>query len=431
MPTFLETWMQRIDGEKMLSELTIPGTHDSGTYRKQGVPAATCQTLNILGQLNSGIRFLDIRLKRGSHNDGVLWVYHGIVAMDLRFKEDVIENCKQFLEANQSETIVMSISNETKDPSDQDKADFLRDVWKIISESGRFYTGDRIPKLKDVRRRIVLFRRFWARQTAYPIGLNAYDNWPDDNEAAFSNSGAKFYVQDRYYSWSDGNDKSDKFNRWVKPALLKASESTSTDTLYLNFTSGTGFAGGFLDPFSSTPKAIADTVNPLAHDYIKGFQTKRYGIIPMDFPEVPNRGALLKKLIDLNTFIRNDLNGKRVRNSSTGAVYLVIDGVRHHILTAESANKLFGTNWGIDESLNPDSIANGPVLENACLVKFANREDIFLSFKNHDSDRHVIRHIPDMALKGQYGLNGTWTNLQEADSKLYKLDAPLPAPTAF
>lgn len=426
MPTFLETWMQRIDGEKRLSELTIPGTHDSGTYRKQGISSATCQTLNIIGQLTSGIRFLDIRLKRGSDDDGVLWVYHGPIPMDLRFKEDVLVNCQKFLDDNPSETIVMSIKNEMKDPSQEEKEDFFEDVWKIISDSGRFCTDDQVPKLKDVRGRIVLFRRFWTGQTTYPVGLNAYDNWPEDNEAAFSNSGAKFYVQDRYYGWSDGNEKSDKFNYWVEPAFLKASASPSADTLFVNFTSGTGILGGSL-PFSSTPRDVADVVNPLAYDYVKEFRAKRYGIVPMDFPEMPDRGVLSKKLIDLNVFIRNDLNGKRLRNSSTEAVYLVVDGTLHHVLTAESANRIFGQHWGIDESLHSENITNGPILEDAGLVKFDNGAEIFLSFRSRDSDRHVIRHIPNMALKEQYGLNGTWTNLPEADRARYILGAPLPA----
>lgn len=60
--------MSQLDDNKRLSEMTIPGTHDSGTYTLGDGPvdsAAKCQTQSIAEQLNNGIRYLDIRLARG------------------------------------------------------------------------------------------------------------------------------------------------------------------------------------------------------------------------------------------------------------------------------------------------------------------------------------------------------------------------------
>jgi 1-phosphatidylinositol phosphodiesterase len=57
--------------------LSIPGTHDSGTYPCQShqfCDISQCQSWNISNQLNGGIRFLDIRVNA---NQGSLAVGHG------------------------------------------------------------------------------------------------------------------------------------------------------------------------------------------------------------------------------------------------------------------------------------------------------------------------------------------------------------------
>ena len=48
-------WMGELDDSHLLSELSIPGTHDSGAEAPEQVGAAT-QTWNIYEQLQAGIR---------------------------------------------------------------------------------------------------------------------------------------------------------------------------------------------------------------------------------------------------------------------------------------------------------------------------------------------------------------------------------------
>lgn len=59
-----------------LSQITLPGTHDSGCYvdRMTNLLSRT-QTQDIAGQLAGGIRYFDIRPRRAS--DGRFWTYHG------------------------------------------------------------------------------------------------------------------------------------------------------------------------------------------------------------------------------------------------------------------------------------------------------------------------------------------------------------------
>ncbi len=69
--------------DKNLSELVIPGTHDSGTYqllKGTGVDIAKTQTSSIGDQLMDGIRYFDLRVREAHHikcaDPSVWWLYH-------------------------------------------------------------------------------------------------------------------------------------------------------------------------------------------------------------------------------------------------------------------------------------------------------------------------------------------------------------------
>ncbi|MFH7010709.1 hypothetical protein ACHRV5_02490 [Flavobacterium sp. FlaQc-52] len=57
MTDFNKKWMRYIPDHKKLNDLTIPGTHDSGTYPAYASSFLTkCQSMTITEQLNTGIR---------------------------------------------------------------------------------------------------------------------------------------------------------------------------------------------------------------------------------------------------------------------------------------------------------------------------------------------------------------------------------------
>ena len=55
-------WMSRIDDDVALDCLAVPGTHDTMTHRCDGY--TTTQSLSLVEQLDCGVRFVDIRLRR-------------------------------------------------------------------------------------------------------------------------------------------------------------------------------------------------------------------------------------------------------------------------------------------------------------------------------------------------------------------------------
>lgn len=71
-----KSWTSRLDPKTPISLLSIPGTHDSAAYSPHSLIqiALEKQRWSILQQLNSGIRFLDLRIM--TNNEGKIMTHH-------------------------------------------------------------------------------------------------------------------------------------------------------------------------------------------------------------------------------------------------------------------------------------------------------------------------------------------------------------------
>ncbi|WP_278009915.1 phosphatidylinositol-specific phospholipase C domain-containing protein [Flavobacterium gyeonganense] len=199
MSDFSKNWMSYLDGNKKLTELTIPGTHDTCTYYVGGL--YQCQTMNFETQFKSGVRFWDIRLKV---KKGKIYAYHGDKYLDITF-DNILTTSSILLQQFPSECIVMSISHE----QNQDNVELYEKLWPIIENLNYWYKEDRIPKISEVRGKIVLIRRFIAPGgLGFPVGINTYGSWPDNSTERWENSaGIKFTVQDEYKGYLSVNMK--------------------------------------------------------------------------------------------------------------------------------------------------------------------------------------------------------------------------------
>lgn len=156
----MNNWMIDISDTTKISDINIPGTHDSCTFKVQFSFLAKCQNQAIREQLNAGIRFLDIRVEKIG---GQLKLVHDIADCKNPEKpgknlylEDVINDCKGFLSENPSEVILMSYKRD--DGANQEEA---FDVFfeNYLINDPVWYTENRIPLLKEVRGKIVLLNR--------------------------------------------------------------------------------------------------------------------------------------------------------------------------------------------------------------------------------------------------------------------------------
>lgn len=268
-------WMKYVDDNKFLDELSIPGTHDSGTCSVDNdtEPQSSqvkCQQDYIPTQLLEGIRYFDIRLGKG-------------------------DNPKLF------------------------------------------YTSSRIPTLHEVRGKIVLLRRFRLAGNSvsgHTWGLDLTE-W-DDKIKAHSDSATMCLVQDArgFEAAGETGDKEpyctkvyaqDKYKltgtdklSWVDNALKETSGRTRNEVdveddngakekvlercWSINYTSCTGLSHGG-NPFTSARVVNehlykSPYINPSGIEDTKSDYLKHIGIIASDFVDAALARSIYQRNYD-------------------------------------------------------------------------------------------------------------------------------------
>lgn len=242
-------WMKYVDDNKYLDELSIPGTHDSGTCSVDNdtepqSSQAKCQQDYIPTQLLEGIRYFDIRLGKDDKN-GDPGIDHGrcyLLKKDGGYMHlsDVIGYFKTFLSEKPSEALIMLVSRGNDEATDESVTTAFAKV--MGKDPDLFYTSSRVPTLGEVRGKIVLLRRFGLAGNSvsdHTWGLDL-TQWDDKIKAhsgqsmclvqdarGFETTGnagdkepycTKVYAQDHYNC--TGSSKID----WVDMALKAAAE---------------------------------------------------------------------------------------------------------------------------------------------------------------------------------------------------------------
>ncbi|MGJ1446390.1 phosphatidylinositol-specific phospholipase C [Sphingobacterium spiritivorum] len=260
-------WMSFIQGERKLSSLSIPGTHDAGARYEPVSGTAKTQNLTITEQLNAGVRFLDVRCRFVDNNFAI---HHGPVYQHLNF-DDVLQSCKSFLQAHPSETIVMSVKEEHT-PSGNSMTFEERFIKYTDTYSGLFRLDADIPSLQQARGKIVLLRRFSSSQA---LGIQAYNGWSDNTSFTIQNQESILQVQDAYQVSSN----TDKWN--AIHTLLNTSKNAdmASGTLFLNFSSGYQKKLWVIPNIPS----VSNEINPKLLNYFNQQTTGHFGVIITDF----------------------------------------------------------------------------------------------------------------------------------------------------
>lgn len=257
-------WMSGLSDSLSLSNMSIPGTHDSATFLVDFLSAITwvslpthlareyvqCQSKDFPTQLGMGIRFLDLRVKLSGNDLGLC---HAAIPLgqSLRYALDAV---KAFLTQNPTETVVICVKND----GDGDISEALSSI--ISGGTYPIYTGIAVPTLGEVRGRMVLINRSGAKQN-----LGIYVGFPDNTTKNFSSqqyngSSMEFAVQDVYTP---------------STALFDSSLTNKIEAIqrgYLGYSSGSyAFRFAFLSatyPPTRTPSGFASDINPHVWEYI-------------------------------------------------------------------------------------------------------------------------------------------------------------------
>jgi 1-phosphatidylinositol phosphodiesterase len=231
-------WMSALPDELRLSDLSVPGTHDSGASRAGGDITLT-QSMSLPEQLNAGIRALDLRV--GSGPACPLSIFHGIICQRISFSA-IVNDLERFLTDHPGETLIVRLKKEHGSPDPAAIEALL---------AGRYYNGrSSNPTLGAVRGRIVLLVDGLPK-----IGPLT---WNGDNQS----------IQD-HYALSNNWQLAAKWQHYVLPQLQAAGRaSASQDTLFINFTSASG--GGFPYFFASGNSSPATHSPGLATGWTRG-----------------------------------------------------------------------------------------------------------------------------------------------------------------
>lgn len=334
-------WMKYVDDNKFLDELSIPGTHDSGTCSVDNdtEPQSSqvkCQQDYIPTQLLEVIRYFDIRLGKGNdpgicHGDFYLFKKDGYYL----HLSDVIGYFKTFLSENPREALIMLASRGNDEATDDSVTTAFA---KVLDDNPKlFYTSSRIPTLHEVRGKIVLLRRFRLAGNSvsgHTWGLDLTE-W-DDKIKAHSDSATMCLVQDArgFEAAGETGDKEpyctkvyaqDKYKltgtdklSWVDNALKETSGRTrnKVDVVdddgakvqvqercwSINYTSCTGLSHGG-NPFTSARVVNehlykSPYINPGGTEETKSDYLKHIGIIASDFVDAALARSIYQRNYD-------------------------------------------------------------------------------------------------------------------------------------
>ena len=193
LPKPATDWLDLVKDETKVCKLTIPGTHDTMTGMGFYQPVlkfvfnmtAISQVSSLEEQMNSGLRFFDIRPVVSTDTIAkkkILRLTHGISELDITF-EWTIDQLQAYLKAHPSEFFIAKLQFDNGFEDQKDLYSLLSDVLHMSKYKGLFIEDWR-PDITvgEMRGKILWLSRYDLRLLNviydYPI---VYCDWPDED----------------------------------------------------------------------------------------------------------------------------------------------------------------------------------------------------------------------------------------------------------
>ena len=257
LPTPATDWLSMVKDGTKVCKLTIPGTHDTMTGMGFYQPVlkfvfnmtAISQVSTLEEQINSGLRFFDIRPVVSTDTIAkkkILRLTHGISELDVSF-EWTIDQLQNYLKAHPTEFFIAKLQFDNGFEDQKDLFPLLSEVLHKSKYNGLFVENWRPDiTVSEMRGKILWLSRYDLRPLnplyKFPI---VYCDWPDEdpdveedlNPAAQRNCAmynmndeslkAKLYKQD-YYKTTTAKRMQNK-QKTVIDMMHSAREATAGD----------------------------------------------------------------------------------------------------------------------------------------------------------------------------------------------------------
>src|SRR3990167_8882056 len=180
-------WMSQIPNSRVINQLIIPGTHDSGSYAITAlskfslspddplptwieqvsnilplslvriIAANWCRTqpYSIADQLNNGIRYLDFRIDL--FQDGHFYLNHALLSVRL---SDALQQIKTFIQNNPSEIVFIDINHIFNINNAENETQLVQLLQTYLGPNAipnTFHTSDTIGTLRKSNRNVIIF----------------------------------------------------------------------------------------------------------------------------------------------------------------------------------------------------------------------------------------------------------------------------------
>ena len=345
------SWMQSIPDSTKLSQMTIPGTHNSCALH--GICCAQTQSWSLPEQMKAGLRFFDIRLRLYNNT---LRAFHEFVDQKDTF-DKILSYALDFLEQNPSESILYEIITENKAKNcEKSMPEMYEEYTKDIKDKIIEYKNKDVT-MGDIRGKILMINVF-GRSTKFIPGFLIQNYWS---------------VKWRF----DINKK----KRKIKENIHRALAFKNDDRIFLNYLSCSS------DYAMMTPYTAAKKCNEIALRY-KG----RLGIVLMDYPGE----ILIKHLIEQNALLnRNDLIDKAIIKNGD-LVYIIHNDTQKYLYLDENniENKIYCSKnaMGLTIKHKSDNINRDYFMENDIILLIGknNYQYEFTIMNIYDSKDNIL-----------------------------------------
>jgi 1-phosphatidylinositol phosphodiesterase len=200
-----KTWMERYQhciGGLKLTELTIPGTHDAGTFNADGIsqPWVQTQYRSLHQQLEEGVRALDVRLKidHKYKGDDRFQFCHGDYFTNLFFVEGV-RQINDFLDQTSKEIVIMDFHRFEGAWTTADYQDLAKLIQRKFPNNRLIpnsHSQSTLNQILATPGRVVIGMGRWSNSPG------TFDQWLQQNTTFWTNAVEQYWCGTSVTTWN-------------------------------------------------------------------------------------------------------------------------------------------------------------------------------------------------------------------------------------
>ena len=282
-------WITNLNDKIYVQQLSIPGTHDSGT-KDVTFDLGRTQNLSIEDQFKMGIRAFDLRPAYRIWPYNEFYIYHGVTRTSYKF-EDVLSYFKKQLAANPGEFVLIQMRHESEllplsiNGVDTEKnTNKWDEIYNVLKKFDDFIVQWK-PDLTigECRGKMIIFtRNDYKKRSKAALVTGFGDNNRSDATLSCNGQSSVYYVQDYYKTGSDGGNQKLAYLYGLYDTTWKFNQATNNFPWALNHTSGytSTWIEGTTDAYVANAKNV---VLPFYKYITSTSQVGPTGIVFMDY----------------------------------------------------------------------------------------------------------------------------------------------------